>query len=146
MKDGHLNKRKECARKDSQFRTERLSKDAVWVERELERQRLKQRQRNKVAVIPLEKKREYLRRHENKYPEKAAARGAVEKAIRGGKLHRKPCQVCGSANSEAHHEDYSMPLDVIWYCPKHHAERHVEIRRANRAARHLSVSSVDGSF
>jgi hypothetical protein len=132
MRDKHLNKCKVCTREDTRVNTEKLLRDAVWVEKELERQRIKQRPKNKIAVISPEKKKEYVRRHRNKYPEKAVARAAVGNAIRDGRLKRKPCEVCGSENSEGHHEDYSKPLNVIWYCPKHHAERHVEIRRIQR--------------
>lgn len=135
MRDGHLNKCKVCTREDSRRNTEKLLRDAAWVEKELERQRIKQRAKNKSAVISPEKKKEYVRRHRDKYPEKAIARAAVGNAIRDGRLVRQPCEVCGDENSEGHHEDYSKPLDVIWYCSKHHAERHVEIRRIQRMMR-----------
>jgi hypothetical protein len=48
----------------------------------------------------------------------------VSFAVSTGKLQRGPCVVCGSENSVAHHEDYSKPLDVVWYCQLHHAELH----------------------
>jgi hypothetical protein len=38
---------------------------------------------------------------------------------------KQPCLVCGvSKRVHAHHKDYSKPLDVDWYCPKHHKEIH----------------------
>ena len=55
-------------------------------------------------------------------PIKARAREAVGRAVRNGKMKRKPCVVCGETKSEGHHEDYSKPLDVIWLCRKHHKE------------------------
>lgn len=39
-------------------------------------------------------------------------------------LTRKPCEICGAAKSEAHHGDYSKPLDVTWLCRDHHAAWH----------------------
>lgn len=51
---------------------------------------------------------------------KVAARMAARK------LERKPCEVCGAEKAEAHHEDYTKPLDVNWLCKRHHAERHTE--------------------
>ena len=61
-----------------------------------------------------------------KNPEKIKAHIAVKNALRSGKMHRHPCCICGN-KAHAHHEDYSKPLEVIWLCPKHHSERHVQI-------------------
>jgi len=63
------------------------------------------------------------RRYNAKYPEKQAARNAVKQALAKGTLKRLPCEVCGSISSEAHHEDYSKPLEVEWLCNLHHVER-----------------------
>lgn len=53
---------------------------------------------------------------------KIRARGVVYINLRNGKLIKLPCSVCGSVKSEAHHPDYSKPLEVEWYCKKHHLE------------------------
>ena len=45
-------------------------------------------------------------------------------AKRKRKIKQRPCEVCGDENSQAHHYDYNKPLDVMWLCPKHHAEWH----------------------
>ncbi len=55
-------------------------------------------------------------------PLKRAAHHAVRNAIRRGEIERQPCH-CGLP-AEAHHEDYAAPLDVMWLCRRHHAERH----------------------
>lgn len=47
-------------------------------------------------------------------------------AVKAGELVKKPCEVCGSQESEAHHDDYDQPLRVSWLCPKHHSGRHME--------------------
>lgn len=73
------------------------------------------------------------RRYVENNPMKRSAHVAVGNAIRDGKLVRQPCEVCGSENSHAHHDDYSKPLDVRWLCSKHHAEHHKAMRR-NAAA------------
>lgn len=52
------------------------------------------------------------------------ASGEVQKAIRSGALVKGLCQVCGADRVEAHHTDYSRPLEVVWLCPRHHRERH----------------------
>lgn len=45
-------------------------------------------------------------------------------AIRDGKLIKQPCEKCGEMKVEAHHPDYSKPLEVHWLCRKCHAEHH----------------------
>ena len=64
-------------------------------------------------------KNNYLRRN----PVKRKAVNAVNNALRDGRLERQPCETCG-AIAQAHHDDYSKPLDVRWLCTKHHAEWH----------------------
>ena len=56
------------------------------------------------------------------------ARSAVTCAKRSGRLVVQPCERCGTTSGvDAHHEDYTKPLDVRWLCKAHHRERHVEL-------------------
>lgn len=67
--------------------------------------------------------RDCIRRRRARSPEKDAARYAVSNAIRDGRLVRGPCAFCGTTvRVQAHHEDYSRPLDVVWACFKCHRE------------------------
>ena len=52
------------------------------------------------------------------------ARRAVENALRTGVLRRTGCEVCGDPKTDAHHEDYSLPLHVRWLCIEHHWDAH----------------------
>lgn len=61
-----------------------------------------------------------------KYPDRFRARDKVHQAIAKGLLKREGCEICG-ATAEAHHDDYSKPLDVRWLCRAHHAEHHRRI-------------------
>ncbi len=63
---------------------------------------------------------------ENKH--KKQAHWKVARLIQSGKILRQPCEVCGNVNSQAHHEDYTQPQDIMWLCPRHHAIRHKEKR------------------
>jgi hypothetical protein len=63
-------------------------------------------------------------------PEKRAAHITVGNAVRNGRLIKRPCEVCGNPEVEAHHDDYSKPLKVRWLCTEHHIGHHVEVRRA----------------
>jgi endogenous inhibitor of DNA gyrase (YacG/DUF329 family) len=59
------------------------------------------------------------------HPQKKAAHQAVQTAVRNGSLIKQPCSVCGSElRIHAHHDDYSRPLQVIWFCHSHHMEHH----------------------
>lgn len=51
------------------------------------------------------------------------ARTTLNHAIRDGKVSRQQCCICGK-KAEAHHDDYSEPLNVRWLCLKHHRECH----------------------
>lgn len=73
--------------------------------------------------------REQIKKHLKTYPFKRNATTAVSNALRSGKLKKMPCSVCFSTKAEAHHEDYTKPLEVVWYCKTHHMLRHVELRK-----------------
>jgi hypothetical protein len=70
------------------------------------------------ATLARERRRNPLERHKHE------ARWCVNRAIASGKLTRQPCEQCGNPKSEAHHPDYSRPLDVAWLCRTHHKALH----------------------
>lgn len=63
-------------------------------------------------------------RQRAKNPEKISARTAVNHAVTSGKLIRQPCLRCSAAKAEAHHLDYSKPLEVEWLCHRCHRAEH----------------------
>lgn len=72
-------------------------------------------------------KRNYASTNEKRktvFKDKNYARLQVHYAIKKGVLAKLPCIICGSGRSEAHHDDYSKPLDVLWFCRLHHEARH----------------------
>lgn len=71
--------------------------------------------------------KEKLKALAERYPERQAARVAAKAAMQSGLLKSQPCLICGR-KAEAHHPDYSRPLDVVWLCRKHHLETHYMIR------------------
>ncbi len=112
MKDGHLNKCKECTKQDvvSNYADKR------------EQYHTYERERNQMLFRRLAL-REGHRRHNLRNPDKYRARSAVGRALRDGVLTRQACAFCGSTeNVQAHHDDYSKPLDVVWSCFKCHRE------------------------
>jgi hypothetical protein len=60
--------------------------------------------------------------YQGRYPERVRARRLVEYAIKAGLIKKLPCSICGDPKSEAHHEDYEKPLEVVWLCRRHHRE------------------------
>lgn len=140
MKDGHLNRCRPC--ENEHQRKRRLAK--------LEYYRAYDRERNKAIERKQRVKNDYLRRMASEEGRKRKLRvtkkwsdnnklakrahGQVSDAIEAGKLMPLPCERCGATPAQAHHEDYSKPLDVIWLCPHHHGERHREINAERRRA------------
>src|SRR3990167_2578859 len=79
---------------------------------------------NKYTSLWKKNNIEKVKRNYYKFPEKTKARIAVMYALKVGLLYKLPCIVCGESKSQAHHPDYSKPLEVIWICPKHHYAFH----------------------
>lgn len=59
-----------------------------------------------------------------KNPEKRQAHKLVEQAIKRGEIIREVCIECGESRTDAHHDDYTKPLEVRWLCRLHHKQTH----------------------
>lgn len=112
MSDGHLNKCKQCTKKD--VRNNRADKREQYSDYEQLRQQSPARKAKKLI---------YGTQHKQRNPVKHRARWTLQQAVRRGRIEKLPCDVCGDPKSQAHHDDYSKPLDVRWLCFKHHRER-----------------------
>lgn len=127
MLDGHLNKCKTCCKSDSKSNIEKNKLNPNWIANERSRCRKKQSPINKSKINSLacsEAKKNWRIRNK----EKISCHSKVRRAIKNGSLTKLPCEICGDCKSEAHHDDYSQPLNVRWLCSKHHAEHHISIR------------------
>ena len=90
-----------------------------------------------------EKNREHVNAYARDYQrertpnEVLRARNAVERAIKNGRLVPQPCEHCGKQfrlsdgrnGIQAHHDDYSKPLEIRWLCYLCHRAEHREERR-----------------
>lgn len=114
MSDGYLGKCKSCTKKDvkNRYRDPVVNKRI----REYERKRFQNPERKKKI---LEYKRKARKDNNKDY-----VRGKLERAVKNGKVIKKPCEICGNPKSEGHHEDYRSHLKVRWLCFKHHREAH----------------------
>lgn len=70
-------------------------------------------------------------RYANTNPEVISAHSRVSTELAAGTLVKQPCEVCGNKRVEAHHEDYSKPLEVVWLCSVHHRQRHIELKEGS---------------
>jgi len=84
--------------------------------------------------------RDYAAEWRLRHPEKAEAREVVRKAVQGKQLIKPQlCERCWvryrPAELQAHHRDYSKPLQIIWLCQACHLEAHGRDGRSLRARR-----------
>ena len=115
MSDGTVNKCKECNKKD--VREHRLNPKYREKILEYDRQRFKKPERK-------EKVMKYQKKRREEYPEKERARRLINYRVRKGLIKKKHCELCGEKKTEAHHDDYSKPLEVRWLCFKCHRKVH----------------------
>lgn len=73
----------------------------------------------------LERQKEYQKKYIDNNTDVSKSHSKVHAAIKQGRLVKKPCEICGEKIAEAHHDDYSKPLDVRWLCKKCHAKWHM---------------------
>lgn len=135
MSGGRLNKCKDCTKSD-------VSKNRIEnIERVREYDRMRGSMPHRVAARKEHQKtpafaeshNASVKRWEAEHPERKSAQTAVGNAIRDGRMKKQPCWVCGD-KAEAHHPDYSRPLDVVWLCAGHHKDAHKAVRAGLRAA------------
>ena len=119
MKDGHLNKCKECNKKDSNDRFIEKLQDPEWVIKERKRQRIKESKRRKLGLV---------KKYKHKKDCRKPANLILTSALKSGKIKSLPCEICGKEKTQGHHEDYSKALDVVWLCVRHHNDRHIHLR------------------
>ena len=76
--------------------------------------------------------RNYQKLHRQEKSDLTSAWQKVSRAIRNGCLEKvMKCEICRSGiKVEAHHDDYSKPLDVRWLCSLHHHRHHAAERAA----------------
>lgn len=110
MKDGHVNKCKDCNKNDvAKHRLKNIDKIRAYDRERGNRQDY-----------------EYVRQWRADNPKKYRAHTMVNNHVREGNLHSKPCEICGKEKTVAHHDDYDHPLNVRWLCQAHHKQWHAK--------------------
>lgn len=116
-------KRERHAKKSAE---EKKSYNQDYYKRNREKIIQKAKEHRKKHPRPLEATQRFRRNN----PEKARAYSAIGNAIRSGKLQKPDsCKKCMKKKKvEAHHHDYSKPLDVTWLCKQCHLGLHRKLR------------------
>lgn len=115
MKDGHLNKCKDCTKKDAALHRQQNLEDIRQYDR------LRAAMPHRVA-----QRKEIVKRWTKRYPERKNAQTMLHRTLQANVLTAWPvCEVpdCNQ-KPEAHHPDYSRPLMVTWLCRAHHMQAH----------------------
>lgn len=76
---------------------------------------------SKTKNVPYKAKK-YAKKYRLKNKFKINARKKVYIELRAGRIIKQKCEDCGEEKTEAHHKDYSKPLNIVWLCKKHHIE------------------------
>lgn len=118
MGDGLLGKCKECTKKDA------IATRLAKIEHYREYDRMRASMPHRVA-LRRRTTQEWYRNH----PARKHAQSKLRRALLAGKIKRLPCFICGGL-AEAHHPDYSAPLDVVWLCSAHHKQAHAIAKKA----------------
>lgn len=128
MKDGRLNKCKECNKND--VRKNRAEKIDYYQEYDRQRSMRPDRVRMREEYQKTGQGKASVRRAKKKWTEsnvvKRAAHIIVNNAVRDGKILKPEfCSVCGNKiRLHGHHDDYAKPLEVRWLCSKCHTAWH----------------------
>lgn len=110
-----------CKRREQGFSTNGSTvwdekKKAAWKERYYASPAVRQRKAQQM--------RGYA--HDERLKSRHQARLMVHHAIESGALHREACVCCGCQETQAHHKDYSKPLEIIWVCRSCHQKIHAK--------------------
>jgi len=131
MADGHLNKCKECNKKD--VKENRENNSEYYKEYERERAKLPHRVKAREDYAKTDQGKEKGNNAKIKWtrrnPIKRMASIIVGNAVRDGKLTKNyTCESCFATPQRihGHHDDYAFPLVVRWLCPGCHNKWHKE--------------------
>lgn len=76
---------------------------------------------------------------------KDRARLVVVEMKRDGRWHPTPCEVCGCAKVEGHHDDYGRPDVVRFLCRRHHQQEHARIAMHDPVAKARRLAATYGA-
>jgi len=152
MADGHVNKCKECNKRDVILN--RLDKVEYYNEYDRNRSYVgSERSNAQKEAIRIKyresedfrnKRRDTLAKQRRDHPDKAGARQALSNAVRDNRITKpKVCSACGKTDCsiQGHHWSYLEEhwLDVVWLCTECHGKEHRKINAEARKAAKLNT-------
>lgn len=133
MKDGHLNKCKQCAKDDEKNRRNSPSSREKILAYDRARSNNPDRAQARLYYSKTENGKLAGTKAKKKWIAnnklKRLANQVVNNAIQRGQLAKSyVCEQCNKTASRihGHHDDYAFPLVVRWLCPKCHTKWHKE--------------------
>lgn len=136
MADGHLNKCKQCTKKDvHKHRDENIEKIRAY---DRDRPNKIERAKQSAEYHKTEKGKDVrfiaTKTYRAKNPLRYKATSAVGNALRDKRLFRPSnCESCNAdCKPQGHHDDYLKPLSVRWLCTRCHADFHKNAREILR--------------
>lgn len=156
MLDGHVNKCKECNKKD--VIENRLDKKDYYLNYDRNRPNHEERvasqsERTKTLYNSnpefKEKRKLEVREFRNSNPDKYKAQTSINNALRDGKLTKlNSCEHCGTSEKkiQARHWSYEPEhwLDVIWLCTKCHGKEHKRLNELRRDPDRQTKEGING--
>ena len=99
--------------------------DVADIRRRMAEQSRRSRQKNPSTKLS-------AKAWKSRNPEKRMAHNILNRQVRiGAIVQPAACTQCGASEKlDAHHEDYSKPLDVIWACRPCHKKLHLGAHNA----------------
>jgi hypothetical protein len=128
--DYYLNYEK---RKEQSKKSYEKHKKEISLKRAIKRKTAKEREKSRIRQKLWREKNksrfsEVVGEWKKRNPQKAAAHSLILWAVKAGVLIRKNiCEECGTEKkTEAHHEDYYKPMEVVWLCKSCHVKKHLK--------------------
>ena len=87
----------------------------------------KNQDKEKVHKLYIKRRKyhlDYQKKYKEKYRERIKATNIIKVLIEQKKITPQKCEVCGDKKADAHHPDYSKPLEIVWLCRSHHRKTH----------------------
>lgn len=119
MADGYLNICKDCT----------VKRVSLYGKSERGREVDKKRNKKESRKIWL---KNFLKKLRKKHKLQYHARNTAWRALKDGKIVKTPCEICGEIKVQMHHNDYTKPLEVKWFCFPHHREYDIKVAKTRK--------------